>query len=691
MHWPLSQDYNEAMQTPAASFSDSDLGRGQSRTGPLGLPVPCSGNFADVYQIGNADRAWAVKCFTREIPKLRERYAEISAYLQKVQLPFMVDFQYLDRGIRVRGQWYPVLKMDWVEGLTLNDFVKRNVDRPRVLEKLARLWVRMARYLRDANLAHCDLQHGNVLLVPGSRADSLAIKQVDYDGMFVPSLAGMPSGEVGHPAYQHPERMREATYSREVDRFPLLVIYCALRALMTGGRALWDRYDNGDNLLFRAEDLRNPRNSGLFSELRRLHDPGAERLVDALAQAAYQPLEETPLLELLIPDEDSRGLAMKPESGQWGGEAEFAEPLWASAPPPVRTSGLAPAAPVHQRQPTTAGPVTRLSAETGRMKGLDTQESRSGVAIGNPAGDASPLGNRVYGPPLSKGADHELAGLAPLPWWKRPGVIAVTAGASLALILASVVISASTKTSEGKIPNGPRPPEPSAIRLHPHSQPGDSYRPPDRVFEDMPGRTVGRLEGLEPPNDQRPPKPIDENREEKSAAAPNQSPELAGGSDSKKSAVIKTGKADEAKRKKRQVRWTMVFNIRNGGEYLRQLQALQASLALPVLGNDKQFQVFDLSKSPFSPVPKRRDEMKGIFWVDDKPQSASQLSRALGLANPAPYIVAFFPEKLEQQLLQLELDYGHVAEDDIEETRFVLKRASGTYEPVVVSQKTKDP
>ena len=58
--------------------------------------------------------------------------------------------------------------------------------------------------------------------------------------MWVPTLAGTPSGEVGHPAYQHPQRLREGAYGPEVDRFPLLVIYLAIRALSLGGRQLWD-------------------------------------------------------------------------------------------------------------------------------------------------------------------------------------------------------------------------------------------------------------------------------------------------------------------------------------------------------------------------------------------------------------------------------------------------------------------
>ena len=207
MSWPLSQDYNEAIQSPSRNFADPELRLGKAVTTALGLPMPCSGNFADVYQVRCPDGSrWAVKCFTREAPGLRERYQEISRHLRQAKLPFTVDFSYLEQGIRVDGQWYPVLKMQWVEGLTLNQFVAKYADKPAVLEGLLQIWARMARHLRASGAAHCDLQHGNVLLVPEAGTASLAMKLVDYDGMFVPALAGNSPGEVGHPAYQHPDR-----------------------------------------------------------------------------------------------------------------------------------------------------------------------------------------------------------------------------------------------------------------------------------------------------------------------------------------------------------------------------------------------------------------------------------------------------------------------------------------------------
>ena len=236
--WPLSQDYNEAIQSPASNFADPDLKRGQPFVGPLGIPMPHSGNFADVYQVRCPDGScWAVKCFTRVASGLRERYRAISRRLRRVRLPFMVDFTYLDQGIRVAGRWYPVLKMEWVEGQTPNQFLGERVNEPAVLESFLKSWARMARRLRAEEVGHCDLQHGNILLTPGDGTDGVRLKLIDYDGMWVPELAGRSSGEVGHPAYQHPQRLREGTYSLDVDRFPLLLIATALRAWRsTAGR-----------------------------------------------------------------------------------------------------------------------------------------------------------------------------------------------------------------------------------------------------------------------------------------------------------------------------------------------------------------------------------------------------------------------------------------------------------------------
>src|SRR5207244_10217827 len=127
-----------------------------------------SGNFADVYQVRGADgKDWAVKCFTRPVVGLAERYAKVSEALGRSNLPFTVGFSFLPEGIRVGGGWRPVVKMEWVEGLLLNQVVRENAGRPATLAALGQMWVRLCKRLREAAVTHADLQHGNVLMVPG--------------------------------------------------------------------------------------------------------------------------------------------------------------------------------------------------------------------------------------------------------------------------------------------------------------------------------------------------------------------------------------------------------------------------------------------------------------------------------------------------------------------------------------------
>jgi hypothetical protein len=305
MAWPQATDYYEAIQNPGIAFKDQELRSGQPAVNALGMPMPCSGNFADVYQVAGADQQqnWAVKCFTREVPDRERRFASISHHLERRHLPFMVDFRYLADGILIRGLWYPVLKMRWIEGHTLNEFIRHSLGKPQMLLGLARIWRRLAHELREAGIAHGDLQHGNVLLIE-SRAGKLGVKLIDYDGMYIPALATIRSGEVGHPNYQHPQRLRDGIYDFEMDRFAHLVIYLALRALAVSGQPLWDRYDNGDNLLFREADLAEPANSSLFRELLRSPDGNVSALAGRLLLAAKGDICDVPLLSEVVNDND---------------------------------------------------------------------------------------------------------------------------------------------------------------------------------------------------------------------------------------------------------------------------------------------------------------------------------------------------------------------------------------------------
>ncbi len=272
-YWPSMTDYQEALQSPALAFPDTQLRNLAVVENKLGLPRPICGTFASVYELVQGRQRWAIKCFLRNTPDLHERYAEIAAHLRRHRrLRYFVAFEYQEQAIRVRGQLFPLVKMEWIDACQLNTYIERHLHSPRVLAKLSRRWGELMADLAKADIAHGDLQHGNVLVLANGE-----LRLIDYDGMWVPALKGQGSNETGHPNFQNPSRSQR-DFDCHTDRFSAAVIQTAIDAVRLDS-ALWDRYNNGDNLLFRRSDFLDPQQSALMGELRALGDAHiAERL-----------------------------------------------------------------------------------------------------------------------------------------------------------------------------------------------------------------------------------------------------------------------------------------------------------------------------------------------------------------------------------------------------------------------------
>ena len=159
--------------------------------------------------------------------------------------------------------------MEWFSGEPLNIYVEKHLNDAAALLQLAAKWVGMTTALRQAGIAHGDLQHGNVLLVGNE------LKLVDYDGMYVPNLKGKRSNETGQPNYQLPRR-NASDFGPYLDNFSEWVVLVSLLAL-TASPGLWQQFRGGDEcLLFRKRDFEDPDQSQLFHALERLPD---QRLV----------------------------------------------------------------------------------------------------------------------------------------------------------------------------------------------------------------------------------------------------------------------------------------------------------------------------------------------------------------------------------------------------------------------------
>ncbi len=290
MPWPTPQDYNEAVQTPKSVFTDAGLRRAKAETTKLGLPKAITGNFASVYRLIEGRKEWAVRCFHRKYADRRDRYARISETLAKAKLPQMVPFEYIDEGIRVRGQWLPILKMEWIHGPLLNAYVEENLSRPKAIKTLAQTWRSMCASLRSNGIAHGDLQHGNIIVVKGK------IRLVDYDGMFVEAMAGMRSNETGHPNYQHPLRAG-VHFGPYIDNFSAWVVYVSLVAL-ADDPSLWEQTTRGDEaLLFKKKDFEFPSQSRAFKLLGISGNSKIRDLATRFEEVVRHPAYETPSLD----------------------------------------------------------------------------------------------------------------------------------------------------------------------------------------------------------------------------------------------------------------------------------------------------------------------------------------------------------------------------------------------------------
>ncbi len=294
--WPSPQDYNEAVQNPAFNLYDPELKEGQVYLDNLGLPRPVSGAFASVYRLKCRNKDVALRCFLHDVTDQQERYAQISKFVLGDDLPYTVGFEYLQHGIQVCQQPLPALKMDWVEGWALDQYLYGRLGEPLELMKLSGSFLKMMDDLKEAGIAHGDLQHGNIIVLPDGE-----FRLVDYDGMYVPSMQGMHANELGHINYQHPQRKAES-FGPYLDNFSAWVIYGSIKALASDP-GLWSELMAGDDcLLFRRHDFEAPLYSPAFAALEEHKDLELQKIGRFIRGMLSGSIEAIPYLKKDFPE-----------------------------------------------------------------------------------------------------------------------------------------------------------------------------------------------------------------------------------------------------------------------------------------------------------------------------------------------------------------------------------------------------
>ena len=227
MQYPLLSEYREAILNAEDNFDKLSHLRPVLDT--KGDPVMSSGNFAVVFKMTDGSKCYAVKCFTKDQAGREEAYRQICPYLSCVPSPYLVHTEYLEKELFVdtnqsADEEFPVLVMDWVEGVSLDRYVKtvRNDGAKRI--RLANEFRELSFWLMGQEFAHGDLKPDNIIVTEQGR-----LVLVDYDGMFVPAMRGQKARELGTPLYLYKGRT-EQDFDDYADDYACVFILLVLMA-----------------------------------------------------------------------------------------------------------------------------------------------------------------------------------------------------------------------------------------------------------------------------------------------------------------------------------------------------------------------------------------------------------------------------------------------------------------------------
>ncbi len=265
MNYPLITEYIEAIKS--AEDNLNKLANLHPVLDENGEPVFSSGNFAVVFKMEDEQtgKLFALKCFLKEKEGREEAYRLIEEELENVNSPFLTPIKYIENELFVDANAtdeteFPVLLMDWIEGITLDKYIHNNIENKKRLRLLSLQFQSLAIWLVSQPFAHGDLKPDNILV----RNDG-SLVLVDYDGMYVPAMKGQKARELGSPDFRHPQR-NENNFDEHIDDFPLAVITLSI-LIIQYDRNMYDEYAINNGVIFHEPDFMNLSESKVNSEV----------------------------------------------------------------------------------------------------------------------------------------------------------------------------------------------------------------------------------------------------------------------------------------------------------------------------------------------------------------------------------------------------------------------------------------
>ena len=456
IEYPSADDYVKAVQNPQRTFTSDEFKAVRFPAHPLlGIPMPASGSSAVVFKAVVNGEEQALRFFTRRDVSSQERYNALNQYFETGGIADCVaTSRWFEDAIMVKGRTWPLVRMQWINGRTLDQYVEGLVedDDTAGIAKLVTAWRNLLARMQLAEFAHGDLQHGNVLVDASGR-----LRLVDFDCSWIKPFAGKsPPAESGHRNYQRPGRL----WGQWMDTFPGLVIYTSLLAL-SRNTGLWNAFNDGDNLLFRLEDFDPPHQTDVWKHLSKVGGGELDPIVDRLKECCAPGWAPNAALDALLQPRwwEQTGRPQSPTA-----PASDEPPWWQlvpGAPTPV-LPGQSTRLPLGQPPPAQPLPAPKKNSLSKTPPSIPLPRPASGTPYWPHAPNEAtgaippPEVKRTVSPPSTPPSPLPTAPSQPAP--KRYGWVLVLALIALLIIIVSVIIRAVSPPPSDPVPVPPENP-----------------------------------------------------------------------------------------------------------------------------------------------------------------------------------------------------------------------------------------
>lgn len=282
MIYPKITEYIQAITSEESNFTS--LKKLHPVLDEKGRPIFKRGNCSVVFKMQDSESKeyyalkcyidYALKCYIAKPNGLEDTYLVLEKELSN-QSKYIINFKYYSQELLVSTRfgtsYFPVVLMDWIDGLTLDSYIKSTFEEYNncplinvegIMESLYDKFRDMASWLLSQSFAHGSMNLNNIIL----KNNELYL--IDYDNFYVSSMKGTRERDIWAEDYRHPIYKKHDS-DAHVDDFSIIIILLSLKALSINPK-LFNNYGKRNGNLFTVSDLADISQSKIVHEMCKL-------------------------------------------------------------------------------------------------------------------------------------------------------------------------------------------------------------------------------------------------------------------------------------------------------------------------------------------------------------------------------------------------------------------------------------